>query len=180
MKLAIINNGSTIGGVVLVPGYEPPSDATSRALLMQWGNRYSFANVTDIMDAIPGCMIEYGDNFGGTNFGVRRGWLVLPPVDVQCPCAQHPDYYQIIRDLAHAPVDEVEQYDYCDIIGQGFCPSPDWDKDWVEPQASPYVPEGVPPYGGTGTLPPVPWWNAKWARTWRRWKASRSCCATPT
>lgn len=141
---------------IMVPGCEPTS-ALSSVKLSSWlaasGCKNVLVNVSDVLEAIPGSYLKYGNNFG--RGGMRQRWLVLPPIDPDCPCSEYPDYYRILRELAseEAPVEET--YDACNISGMGYCPSP----DFVEPPPDdPYQEEGTFPVGG-GVLPPIPPWG---------------------
>lgn len=141
---------------IMVPGCEPTS-ALSSVKLSSWlaasGCKNVLVNVSDVLEAIPGSYLKYGNNFG--RGGMRQRWLVLPPIDPDCPCTEYPDYYRILRELAseEAPVEET--YDACNISGMGYCPSP----DFIEPPPDdPYQEEGTFPVGG-GVLPPIPPWG---------------------
>lgn len=153
LKLEIIANNK-----VMVPGNEPIGDVTSLALAYQWQDRPPLADVSKILAAIPGSRIEFGDNWSGTNFGVRRKWLVLPPWDQECPCSERPDYYKIIRSVASNDEEEYEKFDFCDTVDQGFCPSPGWGEE-PAPTPSPYRQEGDGIVDDAGLLPPVPPWS---------------------
>lgn len=145
------------GNKVLVPGCEPTSALSSTALssyLAEAGCGNAIVDLQDALDAIPGSYVKLGYNFNRGN--MRQKWLVLPPVDTDCPCDQYPDYYNILRELANEELPVEESYDSCDIIGMGYCPSPDFD-EIPAPPPDPYQPEGTFP-AGVGVLPPVPPW----------------------
>lgn len=145
------------GNKVLVPGCEPTSALSSLALssyLAEAGCGNAIVDLQDALDVIPGSFVKLGANFNRGN--MRQKWLVLPPIDVDCPCDQYPDYYQILRDLANDELPIEEKFDACDVIGMGFCPSPDFDQV-PAPPPDPYKEEGSFP-AGVGVLPPVPPW----------------------
>jgi len=146
------------GNKVLVPGCEPTSALSSTVLssyLAESGCGNAIVDLQDALEAIPGSFVKLGSNFNRGN--MRQKWFVLPPVDTDCPCAQYPDYYDILRDLANEELPVEEKFDACDVIGMGFCPSPDFN-DTPKPPNDPYVPEGSFP-AGVGVLPPVPPWG---------------------
>ena len=143
---------------VVVPGCEPTSALSSTTLssyLAESGCGNALVDLQDALDAIPGSYVKYGINFGRGGF--RQAWFVLPPVDTDCPCAEYSDWYEVLRQLANEEVPLEENYDACDTIGMGYCPSPDFDSI-PEPPRSPYKEEGVFP-AGAGVLPPVPPWS---------------------
>lgn len=152
LQLEVIANSK-----IIVPGCEPTSALSSLALssyLAAAGCGSAIINLQDALDAIPGSYVKLGANF---NLGGRRQkWFVLPPIDTDCPCDQYPDYYDILRDLANEELPVEESFDACDVIGQGFCPSPDFDSI-LPPPPDPYQPEGSFP-AGVGVLPPIPPW----------------------
>ena len=142
---------------VLVPGCEPTSALTSRALsaYMAAGKacKNALVDLNLALAAIPGSYVKYGINF---NRGIRQKWYVLPSVSVVCPCESVVNYYDILRKLPGTELPIEETYDKCDIIGMGYCPSPDFVNNDA-PAADPYVGEGTFPAGG-GVLGPVPPW----------------------
>lgn len=141
---------------IIVPGCEPTSALSSRTLSAYMATgKYCHNALVDLQDAlkaIPGSYIKYGVNF---NKGVRQKWFVLPPNNYDCPCESNIDYYDILSKLPGEDHIE-EQYDRCDMLGMGYCPSPDFDQV-AAPAPSPYVQEGAFPTGG-GVLPPIPPW----------------------
>lgn len=146
------------GNKILVPGYEPTSAMSSRALsahLAKEGVGTPLVDVEDALLAIPGSFLKYGINYN--RGGYRQSWYVLPPMKPDCPCEPYPDYYQILKDLAKTELPIEEKYDNCDINGMGYCPHPDF-KLVEPPPQSPYKPEGAFPAGG-GVLPPLPAWQ---------------------
>lgn len=152
-QLEILANGK-----VVVPGCEPTSAVSSTALssyLAESGCGNALVDLTDALDAIPGSFVKLGSNFNRGN--MRQKWLVLPPVDTDCPCAKYDDFYEILRGLANVEEPEEENFDKCDIIGMGYCPSPDF-QNTPAPPTDPYVDEGTFP-AGAGVLPPVPPWG---------------------
>lgn len=143
---------------VLVPGCEPTSALSSTALssfLAESGCGNALVDLEDALEAIPGSFVKIGFNYSRGN--MRQKWLVLPEIDVDCPCDEYPDYYAILRELANDELPVEEVFDACDVIGQGFCPSPDFDEIPAPPE-NPYQPEGSFPEG-VGVLPPVPPWG---------------------
>lgn len=146
------------GNKVLVPGCEPTSALSSTVLssyLAAAGCGNALVNLDDALAAIPGSYVKWGSNFNRGN--MRQKWLVLPAVDTDCPCDEYIDYYDILRQLANEELPVEEDFDACDVFGQGFCPSPDFEN--IEPPPkSPYKEEGSYP-AGVGVLPPVPPWG---------------------
>jgi hypothetical protein len=145
------------GNKVLVPGCEPTSALSSTALssyLAESGCGNAIITLQVALDGIPGSYVKLGSNYNRGN--MRQKWLVLPPIDVDCPCDKYVDYYQILRDLANDEVATVDEYDTCDINGMGYCPSPDFDSVPIPPP-DPYKDEGTFP-ANVGVLPPVPPW----------------------
>jgi hypothetical protein len=143
---------------VMVPGCEPTSALSSTTLssyLAESGCGNALVDLQDALEAIPGSWVKYGANFN--NGGYRQKWFVLPEVDTDCPCADYEDWYDILRDLANEEPPLEESYDACDVIGMGYCPSPDF-MDIEAPPRDPYQEEKSFPEGG-GVLPPVPPWG---------------------
>lgn len=142
---------------VLIPGCEPSSALTSRTLsaYMAAGKacKNALVDLNEALAAIPGSYVKYGDNF---NKGVRQKWYVLPPIPINCPCNEYPNYYDMLRNLPGTELPIEEKYDKCDSIGMGYCPSPDFINSPAPPN-DPYVPEGTFTVGG-GVLGPVPPW----------------------
>jgi len=142
---------------VLVPGCEPTSALSSKTLSAYMasgkGCKNALVDLNAALAAIPGSFVKYGINF---NKGVRQKWFVFPPIDPTCPCGTYPDYYDIIRQIPGTELPISEEFDKCDLIGMGYCPSPDFNS--IEPPPSdPYHEEGSFPIVG-GLLPPVPPW----------------------
>lgn len=153
LQLEVIANNK-----ILVPGCEPTSALSSTVLssfLAESGCGNALVDLQDALDTIPGSFVKLGANYNRGGF--RQKWFVLPPIDTDCPCDQYPDYYDILRELANEELPVEENFDACDVIGQGFCPSPDFD-DIPAPPTDPYKEEGVFP-AGVGVLPPVPPWG---------------------
>lgn len=145
------------GNKILVPGCEPSSSLTSRTLsaYMAAGKvcKNALVDLSAALAAIPGSYVKYGINF---NKGLRQKWLVLPPINISCPCDEYVDYYRILKNLPGTELPVEEKYDTCDTIGMGYCPSPDF-KDIAPPPNDPYQAEGTFP-ATMGILPPVgPW-----------------------
>lgn len=144
---------------LLLPGCEPTS-ALSSNKLSSWLAASGCANgalvnLNDALDAIPGSYVKYGFNFN--RGGKRQRWFVLPPYNNDCPCAQRTDWYAVLRSLSREEAPEVEKFDSCDLIGMGYCPSPDF-KTHQPPPPNPYRQEGTFP-AGVGVLPPIPPWG---------------------
>lgn len=151
-QLEVIGNNK-----VLVPGCEPTSALSSKTLsaymAMGKGCKNALVDLSDALAAIPGSFVKLGLNF---NRGVIQRWFVLPPIALGCPCVPYEDYYQILREIPGSELPVEEEFDKCDIIGMGYCPSPDF-MDIEPPRNDPYHPEGSFPVVG-GVLPPVPPW----------------------
>ncbi len=143
---------------VLVPGCEPSSSLTSKTLSAYMavgkGCKNALVDLNDALTAIPGSYVKYGFNF---NKGVRQKWFVLPPIEPTCPCSTYPDYYEILRNIPGSELPVVDEFDKCDLIGMGYCPSPDF-ANIEPPPPNPYHEEGSFPVVG-GILPPVPPWG---------------------
>lgn len=143
---------------ILVPGCEPTSAVSSVTLsifLSKHGCGSALVNLDDALRTIPGSYVKFGSNFNRGNR--RQKWFVLPPFDTNCPCSDYEDWYDVLRKLANEELPLEENYDACDTIGMGYCPSPDF-KDIQPPPDSPYKEEGAfPP--GVGVLPKVPPWG---------------------
>lgn len=146
------------GNKVMVPGCEPTSALTSVKLsswLQELGCGSALVDVQEALEAIPGSYLKFGTNFNRGNF--RQRWLVLPAKGLGCPCDEVVDYYAILRSLARPPSEVTESYAACDVIGMGYCPSPDFDSI-PESEPDPYMPEHTFP-GQAGVLPPIPPWG---------------------
>lgn len=147
---------------ILVPGCEPTSALSSNKLsswLAQSGcNNCVMVDLQTALNNIPGSYVKFGSNFN--RGGTRQRWFVLPPKNNDCPCVTTENWYRVLRDSCTAIVPETENYDMCDVIGMGYCPSPDFGVDYEAPQHDTYKPEGsFPP--GVGVLPPIPYWSVK-------------------
>lgn len=119
---------------LMVPGCEPSSALTSVRLMIEQRRDgscgSSVVNLQDALDAIPGSTIIYGSNFNSP----RKRWFVLPPFDPEaCPCQGEPDWYGVLRSLSREEAPATEKFDHCNIIGTGFCPSPDFKTNKVGP-----------------------------------------------
>lgn len=146
------------GGKVVIPGYEPASNLSSKTLgayLAKEGPINSLVDVKVALAAIPGSFLKYGNNYN--RGGYRQTWFVLPPLKPDCPCEPYPDYYKILKGLADTELPLEESFDTCDINGMGYCPSPDFQLA-EPPPYDPYKPEGAFPAAG-GVLPPLPHWQ---------------------
>ena len=145
------------GNKVPVPGCEPISDATSRTLQQRQHCHCVYVNLADVLAAIPQARVEFGSNWG--NVGFRKKWVVLPSRPQIC-CTPYTDWYALLRTLCHDDTPTVENFAACDVIGQGFCPSPGF-QDAPAPEVDPYLPEGQTPYNMGVTLGTwVPPWQA--------------------
>lgn len=155
LKLEILPNNKLI-----VPGCEPSSSLSSKTLsawMARGGCGNALVDVNEALAAIPGSKVVLGQNYGRGK--ILQKWFVLPPIDTDCPCAQYDDFYDILRCLAKEDLPEETNFDACDVIGMGYCPSPDFDEQ-PPPPPDPYVEEGsFPP--GVGILPPIPPWSIK-------------------
>lgn len=130
------------GNKVLVPGCEPSSAFTSATLYAQQVAQglcqNSIVDLAVVLDAIPGARVEFGSNFNAP----RQRWLILPPFDPSaCPCVGETDWYGVIRSLASPDDTVTENFDACNSVGMGYCPSPGW-QDTPAPDADPYFGEG--------------------------------------
>ena len=143
---------------ILIPGCEPTSSLTSKTLSAYMASGKSCKNalvdLNDALAAIPGSSVKFGVNF---NKGVRQKWFVLPPIDTSCPCDSHLDYYEILRNIPGSELPIESEFDYCDTMNMGYCPSSDF-MDAEAPQANPYKDEGSFA-SGHGLLPPIPPWS---------------------
>jgi len=146
-------------GKILIPGCEPTSAVSSNKLsswLAQSGcTDGALVNLEDALNAIPGSYVKFGSNFSRGN--MRQKWFVFPSRDVDCPCADQPDWYNELRKLNQIEEDVVEDFDSCDTIDMGYCPSPDFNST-PAPPPNPYKKEGSFP-AGVGILPPIPPWS---------------------
>lgn len=147
------------GNKILVPGCEPTSAMSSRTLgaFLQKSGRCKNALVPlkAALAAIPGSYVKFAHNFN--RGGQRQRWFVLPSTSPLCPCEPYVDWYEVLRGLAIDEVPVTEEFDKCNTIGMGFCPSPDF-VDYTKPTAN-YIQEGTFPTVA-GVLPPVPPWSA--------------------
>lgn len=130
------------GNKINVPGCEPTSAVSSVTLMRELAKaglcKNAIVDVNTVLAAIPGARIEFGDNFGNR----RQKWLVLPPFDPSvCPCVGETDWYGVIRSLASEDDTVTENFDTCNTVGMGYCPSPGF-RDIPEPSPDPYVEEG--------------------------------------
>lgn len=94
------------GDLIQVPHCEPPSAASSlrfSAYYAQSNCASGLVALKDALDALPGSEVVYGVNFGPPNHRTR--WLRMPPLVLQCPCADTKDWYGILRDLPRVDLD---------------------------------------------------------------------------
>jgi hypothetical protein len=146
------------GNKVLVPGAEPTSALSSRALsayLAKHGFGSALVDLEVALAAIPGSFVKFGSNFNRGAY--RQKWFVLPPYTPNCPCLKYDDYYKILKGLANEELPVEESFDKCDINGMGYCPHPDFQLQ-EPPPTDPYKTEGSFPAEG-GVLPPLPAWQ---------------------
>ncbi len=121
-KLEVLGNNK-----LLVPGCEPTS-AISSVTLMAYQKREgtcknAVVSLQDALDAIPGSYIIFGINFNVP----RKRWFVLPAFDPSdCPCTAETDWYGVLRSLAQEEAPVTDNFDACNLIGMGYCPSPDF------------------------------------------------------
>lgn len=134
IKLVIIGEDK-----VVVPNCEPTSAITSVTLLKDQVNycKNSVVSLADALLAIPGSTVEYGYNFGVP----RQKWFVLPPNPVGC-CGIGPDWYKVLRELPAQPPPVESKFDYCNVNGMGYCPSPGFLFADAPPTRT-YEPEGT-------------------------------------
>lgn len=149
LKLDILPNDK-----IQIPGCEPLTDV-STTLAQRWKCPNTYVSLKDALDAIPGAKVVDGHNWG---LGYRKRWLVLPPIQIRC-CIPYTDWYGVLRSLGSGEEPITEKYEACDVIGQGFCPSPGFIDDVGKPK-DPYRKEGETPFGYGVTLGPwVPPWQ---------------------
>lgn len=157
LRLDILPNNQ-----IQIPGCEPISELTSTTLAQRWKCQHTLVHLRDVLALIPEARVEYGSNWGQQ--GTRKKWLVLPPRPLIC-CQPYPDWYALLRTIGVVDEPIVEKYEACDVIGQGFCPSPGFSDPRKQP-VNPYLPEGATPYGVAVTLGPwVPPWQGPDKRT---------------
>lgn len=149
------------GQRIIVPGCEPTSYVSSRALNYAYQNQMicgvGYVDLKVALEAIPGSTVKFFYDFGKNRS--RTLFFVFPASNFDCPCDQVIDYYKLLKELAR-PLDTVQtSYDYCNLNDQGYCPSPDFDSI-PQPPSDPYMDEaGASTYsGGGGILPPIPPW----------------------
>lgn len=167
LRLDILPNNK-----VPVPGCEPISNITSRTLQQRQHCQCVYVDLVDVLAAIPQARVEFGTNWG--NGGYRKKWLILPPHSQIC-CIPYTDWYALLRTLCSDDVPVVERYAACDVIGQGFCPSPGFDDPLPAPN-DPYMSEGHTPYSVSATL-------GNWVPPWQQLDATvpvRDATETPT
>ncbi len=146
---------------IIIPGCEPTS-ALSSIKLSSWLAQSGCAdgaliNLDDALAAIPGSYVKLGANFNRGN--TRQKWFVLPARDTDCPCADQPDWYSVLKGLPKDEPPEETLNDWCGVVNNDFCPSPNFE-DVKPPPQSPYRQEGeFPP--GVGVLSPIPPWAKK-------------------
>jgi hypothetical protein len=126
MRMNVIR--SSEGGFVVVPGCEPTSTLTSTSLqanLEEAGCNCAIVSVEDILEAIPGSTIQFLPNNGRE--GAQKV-LILPAVDLECPCGERPDFYQTLKDLCReATEEEQEIITGCDSFSLDSCQNrPEW------------------------------------------------------
>ena len=115
-------------GMVMVPGCEPTSALTSTRMDAEIRRHglcsCSAAFVDDILEAIPGARVERMLNMG---FYSGRDLLILPAVDITCPCAARPDYYAMIRGLCSQEAEDELAESNCDAFSIDPCQKrPEW------------------------------------------------------
>jgi hypothetical protein len=130
---------------ILIPGCEPTSAMTSDALNRAALCGSALVDLKDALVAIPGSYTLYSHNFGGGH--VRKKWFILPTIETECGsgkdvCPKYPDYYDMLRNIATTATTTTTSYDHCDIVGMGYCPSPDF-ASVSKPLVNPYVTEGT-------------------------------------
>ena len=90
------------GGRILIPGCEPTSVLSSTTIHKNIRDvcNGAFVYANDAVAAIPGSRIEFVLNMeraGGSRV------FVLPPFDLNCPCCDTNDWYEVLRSLAETP-----------------------------------------------------------------------------
>lgn len=124
------------GDKIIVPGCEPATYSTSTSLLQNMNCGRSVVDLKDALEAIPGSKVE----LAGYDL-INTKYFVLPPKEVGCNCAPVVDYYEILKSIAKEPPEKDDSYDHCNVIDQGYCPSPDFEFK-EPPPTSTYLPEG--------------------------------------
>jgi hypothetical protein len=143
-------------GKIAVPGCEPASELSSKTLTVYMSQRKcGLVDVKKALAAIPGSYLKFGSNFFRS--GYSQKWFVIPVANrTECPCEKVPDYFAILHGLIETVQEETSEYDACNLVGMGFCPSPDFNEH-PAPESSPYRSEGTTQPDGH-VLPPVPDW----------------------
>ena len=160
LRLDILPNNT-----IVIPGCEPLTDV-SNTLAQRWKCPHVYVELRDVLKAIPEARVEDGSNWG---VGYRKKWLVLPSHNFTC-CTSYPDWYGVLRSLGSEDEPIIEDNKGCGVIGQGFCPSPGFDRP-EKPliygqQQDPYLREGETPFGVGVTLGDwVPPWQESDKRT---------------
>lgn len=131
---------------IIIPGCEPTSAVTSITLMRNQECCGAVVNLQDALDNIPGSYVERGPNYG-MRFGPAR-WLVIPLPSPVCPCDGVTDWYQVLRDLACKPEDEITEVSPCLVNKFGLCPDPEY-KSIPAPPNGTYFPEGSMADGST-------------------------------
>lgn len=144
------------GDIILVPGCEPSSELSSFTLTRAMDCGKATVKLADVLEAIPGSYIWY--TVDSSNGSVRKKFVVFPPIQIDCSCQPYPDFYAILKTLANEEAPIVEAFNHCDVIGQGFCPSPGW-RNTPAPEPNMYQPEGYLPSGVANIVTP-PMWNS--------------------
>jgi hypothetical protein len=150
------------GQRIIVPGCEPASHLSSRALSYAFKNQLKcgtgYVPLKKALANIPGSFVKIGKdwNRGNTN----TTFFVFPAMTNDCTCAPRIDYYAILRGLATEEEPITTNYDYCSMNDSGYCPSPDFDSI-PAPEPNPYLTEANAASLAGGILPPIPPWQIK-------------------
>ena len=131
LKLRIIP-----GDKIIVPGCEPSTYSSSTSLARNMNCGRSLVDVKDALEAIPGSVVEVAHYDL-----INTKYFVLPATEVGCSCAPVVDYYDILRTIAKEPPSVDNSDNGCNVIDQGYCPSPDFELIEPPPQAA-YFNEG--------------------------------------
>lgn len=150
------------GNRLIVPGCEPTSYVSSRALSYAYAYELKcgsgYVELKAALAGIPGSYVKYGVDWA--RGGWRTRFFVFPEQSRNCPCNTLVDYYAILRSLAKEDETVTEKFDYCKMNDMGFCPSPDFN-EIPEPEQSPYVNDVQAGLLLGGILPPIPPWQIK-------------------
>lgn len=150
------------GDRIIVPGCEPTSYVSSRSLSYAYKNQLmcgtGYVDLKTALTAIPGSYVKIGLDWAKGQKPAR--FYCFPAESRDCPCNSTTDWYALLKALAIEDQTIQEQYDYCNVNEQGFCPSPDFNAI-PAPEQSPYLSEDQAAQLMGGILPPIPPWQIK-------------------